>query len=222
MNVGTISRDIKTEMLVTESELACATSIAQMEPLLAAVRKLGACGWMPAGSGNFSVRVDAQSFAVTVSGCDKLNLVTSDLMLVDINGNALEQGRVPSAECLLHAHIYRRCNEVGCILHTHSITQTLASLRYAELAEVKLSGYELLKAMQGYDSHLQTLRVPVVANDQHMPALQAAIDPLLDQHSRAYLIAGHGMYCWGADVAAALRHAEALDFMLECELKRYG
>lgn len=199
-----------------------AASTEQMQPLLAAVRKLGACGWLPAGSGNFSVRVDAQTIAVTVSGCDKLNLDPSDLMLVDTNGNALEQGRVPSAECLLHAHIYRRFSEVGCILHTHSITQTLASLRYAELAEVQLGGYELLKAIQGYDSHLQTLRVPVVANDQHMPALQAAIDPLLDQHSRAYLIAGHGMYCWGADVATALRHTEALDFMLECELKRYG
>ena len=105
MNVGTISRDIKTEMLVTESELACATSIAQMEPLLAAVRKLRACGWMPAGSGNFSIRVDAQTIAVTVSGCDKLNLATSDLMLVDADGNALEQGRMPSAECLLHPHL---------------------------------------------------------------------------------------------------------------------
>ena len=207
---------------MAKPESMITASIAQMEPLLAAVRKLGGCGWMPAGSGNFSVRVDAQTIAVTVSGCDKLNLETSDLILVDADGNALEQGRMPSAECLLHAHIYRRFNEVGCILHTHSITQTLASLRYAELAEVQLGGYELLKAVQGYDSHLQTLRVPVVANDQHMPALLDAIDPLLDQHSRAYLIAGHGMYCWGADVAAALQHAEALDFMLECELKRYG
>jgi len=34
----------------------------------------------------------------------------------------------------------------------------------------------------------------------------------------AYLIEGHGLYTWGATVDDAVRHIEALEFMLECEL----
>ena len=193
-----------------------------LNALCTAVRSLGARGWTPVRSGNFSLRLDADLIAITVSGCDKVNLAVTDLMLVNLAGDVVDSTRTPSAECLLHAHLYRRYAQIKCILHTHSMPQTLASLRYADAGAVALTGYELLKAVQGYHSHKQTLRVPVVANDQHMPTLVAAIDPLLDAHSRAYLIAGHGMYCWGVDVAVALHHAEALDFMLECELKRYG
>jgi methylthioribulose-1-phosphate dehydratase len=35
-----------------------------------------------------------------------------------------------------------------------------------------------------------------------------------------YLIAGHGLYTWGADVAEARRHVEAFDFLFTCELER--
>jgi methylthioribulose-1-phosphate dehydratase len=192
-----------------------------LQSLCAAVRSLGARGWTPVRSGNFSVRLTPEQIAITASACDKVNLQVADLMLVDQSGNAADSTRTPSAECLLHVHLYRRFAHVGCVLHTHSMSQTLASLRYAQAGALALSGYELLKAMHGYSSHLQSLQIPVVANDQYMPDLVTVIDPLLDEHSRAYLIAGHGMYCWGADVASALRHAEALDFMLGCELNSY-
>jgi methylthioribulose-1-phosphate dehydratase len=34
-----------------------------------------------------------------------------------------------------------------------------------------------------------------------------------------YLIAGHGLYAWGRDLAEARRHLEAFEFMLACELE---
>ncbi len=193
-----------------------------LETLCDAARSLSRRGWTPARSGNFSVRISAESIAISVSGCDKANLTVADLMLVDNFGAALDNSSTPSAECLLHAHLYRRYAHAGCVLHTHSRYQTVASLQHAERGGLTLRGYELLKAFDGFDSHLQTLRVPVVANAQHMPALVAMVDPLLDDHCCAYLIAGHGLYCWGTDVAVAMRHAEALDFILGCELTRHG
>jgi methylthioribulose-1-phosphate dehydratase len=35
-----------------------------------------------------------------------------------------------------------------------------------------------------------------------------------------YLIAGHGLYAFGADLAAAERHVEAFEFLFSCELWR--
>jgi methylthioribulose-1-phosphate dehydratase len=42
----------------------------------------------------------------------------------------------------------------------------------------------------------------------------------MKQHPQtpAYLIAGHGLYAWGADVAQARWRVEALEFMFACEL----
>jgi ribulose-5-phosphate 4-epimerase/fuculose-1-phosphate aldolase len=33
-----------------------------------------------------------------------------------------------------------------------------------------------------------------------------------------YLIAGHGLYAWGASVDDALRHVEAFECLFECEV----
>jgi methylthioribulose-1-phosphate dehydratase len=52
-----------------------------------------------------------------------------------------------------------------------------------------------------------------------MPSLAEAVDLLLDEGCAwGYLIAGHGLYAWGRDGAEAMRHLEAIEFMLECEL----
>ena len=41
----------------------------------------------------------------------------------------------------------------------------------------------------------------------------------LDDRAPGYLIRGHGLYTWGRDVAEALRHLEAFDFLFTCELE---
>jgi methylthioribulose-1-phosphate dehydratase len=192
----------------------------QLDKLCESVQSFGASGWTPANSGNFSLRLELNLIAISVSGCDKQNLSVADLMLVDGQGRPLDSKQRPSAECLLHAQLYQRYADVHCVLHTHSMNQTVASLRFHAASGVELHNYELLKALEGYHSHLQRLQIPVLANDQQIPALVNAIAPRLAADSRAYLIDGHGMYGWGRDVASARRHVEAIEFMLSCELAR--
>jgi len=35
-----------------------------------------------------------------------------------------------------------------------------------------------------------------------------------------FLLRGHGLTCWGRDVAEARRHLEGLEFLFECEMQR--
>ncbi|MDR5106194.1 class II aldolase/adducin family protein, partial [Salmonella enterica subsp. enterica serovar Derby] len=35
-----------------------------------------------------------------------------------------------------------------------------------------------------------------------------------------FLVRGHGLYCWGSQVAEARRHLEGLEFLFQCELQR--
>ncbi|WP_101926569.1 MULTISPECIES: methylthioribulose 1-phosphate dehydratase [Luteimonas] len=188
--------------------------------LIVNIRELAQAGWTPATSSNFSRRLDAQHAAITVSGRDKGRLKEDDIMVVDFDGQAVGSDRRPSAETLLHTQLYRRYPEIGCILHTHSPTQTIASRLFAGAGHVRLEGYELLKAFAGNSTHEIAVDVPVLPNSQDMPTLAAQVDALLDsQPMWGYLIDGHGLYAWGRDMAEARRHLEAFEFLLHCELE---
>jgi methylthioribulose-1-phosphate dehydratase len=188
--------------------------------IVAATRELAAAGLTPATSSNFSRRLDERHAAITISGRDKGRLSVDDVMVVDFDGNAVGSDHRPSAETLLHVHLYRRLPEAGCVLHTHSVAQTVASRLFAGAGHVRLEGYELLKAFAGNRTHDMAVDVPVLPNSQDMPTLAAQVDALLDrQRLWGYLIDGHGLYAWGADMAEARRHLDAFEFLLSCELE---
>ena len=184
------------------------------------VRELAALGWTPATSSNFSRRLDERHAAITISGRDKGRLREADIMVVDFNGDAVGSDHRPSAETLLHTQLYRRFPEIGCVLHTHSPVQTIASRLYAGKGHVHLEGYELLKAFEGNTTHEDEIDLPVLPNTQDMRTLAAQVDALLDRGCMwGYLIDGHGLYAWGRDMAGARRHLEAFDFLLGCEIE---
>jgi methylthioribulose-1-phosphate dehydratase len=185
-----------------------------------AARELAAAGWTPATSSNFSMRIDGDHAAITISGRDKGKLCRDDIMLIDMNGQAVGTSARPSAETDLHTQIYRRFPEINVVLHTHSRTQSVASRLFARDGVVKLEGWELQKAIAGQTTHDAELSIPVFPNTQHMPELVAQVEAWLDsgRSLHAYLINGHGIYTWGRDMAETRRHLEALEFLLGCEL----
>jgi methylthioribulose-1-phosphate dehydratase len=193
---------------------ACAAEI------IANTRELSALGWTPATSSNFSMRLDDRHAAITVSGRDKGRLCKDDIMVVDFDGKPVANTHRPSAEVLLHTQLYRRFPEIGCVLHTHSLNQTIASRLYGQRGNVRFEDYELIKAFRGQDTHETEFDLPVLPNSQHMPTLAAQVDVLLDTGSLwGYLIDGHGLYAWGEDMAEARRHLDAFEFLLSCELE---
>jgi methylthioribulose-1-phosphate dehydratase len=193
----------------------CATIIA------AAGKELYALGWTPATSSNFSMRLDENHIAITVSGRHKGRLTPDDVMVIDLDGRAVDTSAKPSAETLLHTQIYARFPETGAVLHTHSRAQTLASKLFQKRGEIVLQDYELLKAFTGHKTHAMAMRVPVFPNTQDMPALVKDINAFIDCQpiTHGYLIEGHGIYAWGNSMDDARRHLDAFEFLLQCELE---
>lgn len=194
---------------------------ARADELIVAGQALHRQGLVPATSGNFSARLSDGRIAVTVSGRHKGQLGREDIMLVDEHGHSLD-GRKPSAETLLHTSLYRRYPKISCVLHPHSPNATVLSRLVG--TEVVLEDYELLKALQGIDTHDSRVVVPIFPNDQNIPRLALAVDDYLDHHDpvHGYIIAGHGFYTWGCSVADALRHVEALEFLFDLEVRLHG
>lgn len=183
-------------------------------------RRLDARGLAPATAGNYSVKLDDGSIAITVSGAHKGRLTADQVMRVDAAGTSLD-GKKPSAETLLHCLIYRIDSGAGAVLHTHSVAGTVLSMATAGAA-IDIAGYELLKAFPGIATHEAAIAMPLVDNSQDMVALAAELEPrltALDPPLPAFYIRGHGLYGWGADMARAEMIVEASEFLLACELE---
>ncbi len=175
--------------------------------------------WSPATSSNYSVRLNADTCALTSSGKHKGELTPADILAVDMDGNALTTGK-PSAETLLHTQLYRRDETIGAVLHTHSPTVVLLSQIWPE-EQLSITGWELQKAFAGETTHEGTVTFPIFANDQNIARLAALVEQTMREHGQgvAYLIRGHGVYTWGKDLAECYRHLEALEHLLGYQLE---
>jgi methylthioribulose-1-phosphate dehydratase len=188
--------------------------------LAATGRRIHGNGWSPATSSNYSLRLNDDHAAITRSGRDKGLLEETDIMVVDMEGTAVGDGK-PSAETLLHTQLYRRLPDCGAVLHTHSHASTVLTMHWPA-DHITLEGYELLKALDGVQTHDTRLTIPVFANSQDIAALAAEVDRAMDagDAGHAYLIRGHGLYTWAADLDACYRQLEALETLLAVELDR--
>lgn len=181
-------------------------------------RRLDARGWAPATAGNYSIRLDDGSFAVTVSGWHKGRLTTDGIMRVDAEGRELTPGK-PSAETALHLAIYRLFPEAGAVLHGHS-PEAVGMSRATSGDAWVFAGHEMLKVFPGRTTHETEIRLPIVDNSQDMAVIEAAVAPKLLEPGAApaYLIRSHGLYAWGKDLDEAERVLEGTEWLIAAEL----
>jgi methylthioribulose-1-phosphate dehydratase len=182
---------------------------------------IGAKGWAPATGGNMSIRQDAGWCWLSESGRDKGSLTSEDFLQVDIATNQAPSGRKPSAETGLHTLVYRLFPEANVVLHVHTVNATVLS-RIEKGPALNISGYEMQKTLTGQQSHLNTVPIAIFDNDQDIDALAKSIEQHAEQTPLKYgfLLRGHGLTCWGKDVAEARRQLEGLEFLFECEMQR--
>jgi methylthioribulose-1-phosphate dehydratase len=192
-----------------------------VQGVIALAHHAGAKNWIPATSGNFSVRIDANDCAVTASGSDKTKLTRDGVIRAPFTGGAHPR---QSAEAPLHYLMYRLSPQIGAVTHVHAGPSVLASLALTKDGRVRIEGLELLKAFSGVNTHETWLDVPVFENEQDMDALAVRVEARLkaDGVGWGFLLAGHGIYAWGRDVPEALRHLDAFDYLFTVMLKLKG
>jgi methylthioribulose-1-phosphate dehydratase len=191
------------------------------ESLCETARWCYARGWVPATSGNFSVR-QAGRILITASGLDKGTLTPAGLLEIDTDGRVLAGAGKPSAEIGLHLVIYRGRPTAKAILHVHTIWNTILSGHYEPTGLVPIEGYELLKGLSGVSSHDHLEKVPILRNSQNYGELSDQLAKALTEFPDAHgvLLSRHGLYTWGDSVADSRRHLEALEFLFEVEGRR--
>ena len=185
-------------------------------------------GWSLGTSSNYSVVVarDPLQLLITGSGFDKGRLKPDQFVVVDGQGQRVDPAHPkPSAETLLHTVLARKVG-AGAVLHTHSIWGTLLSEAHQATGRLRISGYEMLKGLSGVSTHATEVSIAVVPNTQDIALLAVALERRLTEGDpdlrHGFLMAGHGLYTWGADLAEARRHIEVLEFLMEVVGTRRG
>lgn len=193
------------------------------EAIVSAGQRLDRLGLAPATGGNYSVRLDDDSIAITVSSAHKGRLTPSQIMRVSLDGTPLDEKR-PSAETLLHCLVYALDEGAGAVLHTHSVAGTVLSRALADQDEIVFEGFELLKIFPGIETHESRVALPLVDNSQDMPALACHLRDILLSQSPilpAFYIRGHGLYAWGQSLDDAEHLTEACEFLISCAWEEY-
>jgi methylthioribulose-1-phosphate dehydratase len=181
-------------------------------------RDLYARGWVLGTSGNFSAVLSRQPLrlAITPRGADKGRLDPAEVLEVDGAGAPVAGRGRPSDETRLHLAVVH-ARGAGAVLHTHSVWATVLSEAHAAEGGLAISGYEMLKGLDGVTTHEHREWIPVLENTQDWVAASPAVEALLREHpaAHAFLIRGHGLYTWGRDLVQARRHLEIVEFLLE-------
>jgi methylthioribulose-1-phosphate dehydratase len=186
--------------------------------LAEAGRSFYARGWVLGTSGNFSAVLARKPLrlAITPSGMDKGLLTAGAFLEIDSNVKVVRGAGRPSAEALLHLTLVR-LRGAGAVLHTHSVWSTILSEAFASKGGLGITGYEMLKGLDGVTTHEHREWLPILENSQDMAALARQFEATLQRHPEAhgFLLLRHGLYTWGRDLAEARRHVEILEFLLE-------
>jgi L-fuculose-phosphate aldolase len=159
--------------------------------LVKTTQKLAELGLNKGTSGNCSVRF-GDGFLVTPSGMGVEEMTQRDMVYMDFDGVA-EKGKKPSSEWRFHRDILASRSEVHAVVHTHSQFATTLACLHKDIPP-----FHYMIAVTGGD----TIRCAPYALFGTQVLSDHALAALY--HSKACLLANHGMVALGRDLDEAL------------------
>lgn len=111
----------------------------QRQALYQVCHEMTKTGLVVGSSGNASMRLkstEGDLVLITPMGRDLAKLDPSDLVVIDLEGNPVEEEIPPSSESALHLMAYQRRPDVGAVIHTHPIFATSAAVATDEIPPI--------------------------------------------------------------------------------------
>ncbi|AQQ54564.1 methylthioribulose 1-phosphate dehydratase [Planococcus lenghuensis] len=181
--------------------------------------ELAARDWFMGTSGNLAIKVNDEplQFLVTASGKDKKKRTAEDFLLVDADGQPIDETQLkPSAETLLHCAVYGQ-TDASCSLHVHTVANNVISELYGDAGKIGFKGQELIKAFGLWEED-DVLTIPVIPNPAHIPTLAEEFKQHVNADFGAVLIRNHGITVWGRSGFEAAKLLEASEFLFQYQL----
>ena len=154
---------------------------------------------------------DLGVFAIKPSGVSYEAMTAADIVVVDLDGEIVEGDRGPSTDTPTHLELYRRFEDIGGIVHTHSTWATVWAQAQREIplygtthADLCAEPIPLTRALteaeidEAYERNTGTVLIEAIAD--HGPSRMPCA-----------LVRGHAPFTWGATAAKAVENAVTLE-----------
>ncbi|NPV40564.1 MAG: class II aldolase/adducin family protein [Anaerolineae bacterium] len=112
--------------------------IPYQKEIYAVTQKLVQTGLIRISSGNVSMRTADGNVAITPSSIPYDELDYSQIVILDMQGNAVEGKLKPSVEKMLHINTYKARSDAQAVIHTHSVYAITLSLIGAEIPPLSI------------------------------------------------------------------------------------
>ena len=159
-------------------------------------------GLVEDGEGNVSVRINKNEILVTPTST-KYNLLNSELIVhMDLDGNVLGSGKIPSTEVKMHLAVYKDRPKVKSVIHNHS--------PYVSMLSVLRKGLPIIMEQQLIFLGGEILCTEITeahTEEMGMSALKAL------SRNNAAILANHGAIICGKSLDHAVRFAVVLEKM---------
>lgn len=186
--------------MAADSIPSCVRSL--REELVAVSRRGYERGLVPGVSGNNSLRVPgADLVLIKATNCCQGDMTVADTVLMDLDGNVLDEGRKPSKEWQWHLGIYRMRPDVSGIVHLHPPY----SVAFAVANEIP----PLVNAAAR--GHLQRLGSVELLPAGSQDLADAVVEQFRDERRRGLLMREHGTITVGPDLMTAYFRTEYLE-----------
>lgn len=156
---------------------------------------------------------DAGVMVIKPSGVPYRDMEPDMMACVDLADGARLDGLVPSSDTPTHLVLYRAFPGIGGVAHTHSPWATVwAQARRS----IPCFGTTHADHFRGDVPCTAALAADAIAGDYEAETGAAIVHVFADLDSvdvPAVLVASHGPFAWGADVAAAVTNVAALELV---------
>jgi L-fuculose-phosphate aldolase len=170
------------------------------EAVLAAAKDMLRKGLVEGTAGNISARQEDGTIVITPSSVDYADMQLDDLVVIDLDGTALQakEGRSASSEKLLHLACYKAFDDIGAVIHSHPVYATMFAITHQDIPAC-IDEFSIYVGGQVRCTTYAASGTPEVGAE--------AVEAL--QGRGAALIANHGMVAVGPNPDKAL-HITAL------------
>ncbi|MBI4842767.1 MAG: class II aldolase/adducin family protein [Nitrospirae bacterium] len=182
-----------------------------IEQLIKYAHKAMEAGLVVSSSGNISVRLAVNSFAISSSGAYLGELKEEDISICHIDDPAKREGPEPSVETPLHRAIYLLRPDVKAILHFQSpYATTLACAKTLDF------NFNFIPEVPAY---LKSIKVIPYSNPGSPELTEDIKENIMGHDCNLLILRGHGQISFGEDLKSALRNAEFFELasMIKCQ-----
>lgn len=157
--------------------------------------------------------IDSEKGLVVIkpSGVAYDDLTAADMVVLDLDGNVVEGNLRPSSDTATHLELYRQFEEIGGVVHTHSLWATI----WAQAGRgIPCRGTTHADYFYGEIPCTRPLNKQEVATDYELNTGKVIVERFSGLDYRqvpAVLVAEHGPFVWGKEAQEAVHNSVVLE-----------